>query len=115
MPHDPERLLVLAAELQKPFERYLKWKIIVDRYERGKSSKVASAILALKKEEKESYASLEARALGSEEFVSYLAEWHEAEKQMVRARIEYDTKKCEFDALTSVLAYERESMKRLGG
>ena len=111
MPHDPDRLLVLAAELAKPLELYLKWKIMCDRYERGKAAKLAQIIATVADG---SYASREAKALASPDYQQYLDEWHEAEKKKATAQVEYDTKKAEFDALQSVLSYERESMKRLG-
>jgi hypothetical protein len=114
MPHNPDRLLELAAELQKPYERYLKWSVIVDRWDRGKGSALAAIIQSLPRTEKESFTSLESRALASEEWKKYLERWHQSDKERVRAKVEFDTKKWEHDSLQSVLAYERDSMRRLG-
>ena len=109
---DPEELNVLAEKLHKPLERYLKWKIIVDRYKRGKDSKIAQ--LGLQYQDR-SVSERDRMAEASPEFISYLSEWHEAEKKMSAAQIEYETIKAKFDALQSVLAYMRDSMRRLGG
>ena len=115
MPHDPQQLLVVAEELHKPMEVYLKWKIVCDRYERGKSSKLAQVLNQLLQQTPDlSYAKAESQALASEDFRKYLEEFHEAEKKMVEAKILFETVKTKFDALQSVLAYERDSMRRLG-
>jgi hypothetical protein len=112
MPHNPDRLLTLAAELEKPLEQYLKWRAICDRYERGKSSKLAEIIATLPQEK--SYASRESEALASEGYKTYLSEFHEAEKNKIIAQVKYENLKCQFEALQSVLAYERDAMRRLG-
>lgn len=109
--HDPDKLLILAEELAEPQELYLKWRVICDRYDRGKSSKLAECI---GKQPEGSYAAREAQALASEEYKNYLNEFHEAEKEKVKAQVRYENLKCQFDALQSVLAFERDSMRRLG-
>ena len=113
MPHSPDQLIELAEALHKPLELYLKWKVICDRYDRGKPSKIAQLVSKLDKNQ--SYASREAQALASKDYQQYLEKWHEAEKKKATAQVEYDNIKSKFDALQSVLSYERESMKRLGG
>lgn len=107
--HDPDELIKLAEKMHKPLERYLKWKVICDRYDRGKPSKIAQLISKLDKNQ--SYASREAQALASEEYQAYLVEWHEAEKKKAAAQVKTDNIKCRFDALQSVLSWEREQMK----
>jgi hypothetical protein len=110
--YEPERLLALAAELEKPLEIYLKWKVICDRYERGKTSALANQISIIRgTDATASHASLESKALASDGFKKYLEEWHEAEKQKVSAQVKYENLKCQLEALQSYLAYKREEMR----
>jgi hypothetical protein len=109
--HDPDKLLELAEALGAPLESYLRWKLVVDRYERGKASVLARGTQSIPDG---SFAHRQSVALASEDYEKYLSEWSEAEKNMVKARIVYETAKSRFDAMQSVLAYERDSMRRLG-
>ena len=108
----PDTLTELVEAMHRPMERYLKWKQIVERYERGKHTAFANAFL---KTEAETVRERELIAYASPAYVAYLEEWDKAQKEMVKAQVEYDNLRSNFDALTSALAYDRESMKRLGG
>lgn len=113
---NPEELERLASSMQKPRERYLKWKQVCDRYDRGAKSKLASIFMMIRKisDKDVSAAMLEKSAYASQEYEDYLKEWDNAEKEKIKAQVEYENLQCAFDALTSSLAYQRESMKRLG-
>lgn len=110
---NPEELIRLAHAMEKPLERWLKWKSIVDRYERGKSSKLATIVNRLRPTvEKPSQALLESLAYGDPEYQKYLDEWGEAERHAIKARVKYDNLRCCWESTQSVIAWEREGMKR---
>lgn len=107
---NPDELIVLAEKLHKPMERYLKWKQITERYERGKHTKFAQCFdfemreLTIKERELAAYA--------NQEYKNYLEEWDSAEKEKIKAQVEYENLKMSFEALQSALSFDREAMKR---
>lgn len=112
---DPDKLVELAEKLGRPLEHYLKWRQVCDRYERGKNTKLAQVIGALRRNgEKESHGQLQARAYAHSDYVDFLNEWDKAEQNKVKAQVEYESLKTNFEALQSAIAYDREAMKRLG-
>lgn len=112
MIYDPEELVRIAHAMSGPLERWLKWREIRERFERGKNSIFAKCFL---KAEGGTVKEREMVAASAEEFMKYLDDLHEAAKSEISARVEYENLKNQFDAMTSALAYQRESMKRLGG
>lgn len=117
-PVDANELLHLAHEMEKPLERWLKFRQVVNRFDRGKKAKLAEIILRLDKlcvGQKHSMAKMETMAYGEPEWREYLEDWSKAEQEMIKAQVLVDTLRNKFDALQSVLAYNREHMKRFGG
>lgn len=106
---NPDDLLILAQKIQRPLERYLKWKQVCDRYERGYKVIIAKNIIG---RSAETIRERESLALTSEEVGKYLEDWDKAEKEKIKAQVEYDSLKTSFEALTSALAFDRETMKR---
>lgn len=110
---EPERLITLAEEMEGPLERMLKWKQVCERYERGKHSKLASIVARLRiLNGNASQAKLDSLAYGDPEYEEFLKEWNHAEEEMVKARVKFDTLRCAWESLQSVIAYMREGMKR---
>lgn len=107
---DPDELIDLSAKMEKPMERYIKWKQINDRFERGKKAKLSQLMM----QHEGTVASREMEAYGSKEWAEYLAEWDNATKELAKAQVEYDTLQNRFAAVQSALSYLRESMKRIG-
>ena len=110
---NPDDLLTVAAEMQKPMELYLQWRQVFDRLERGKNTVLGQIMkkLALGGEIK-SAETMKLLAHADEVFVAYLAEMDKAEKNMVKAKIKFDNLKNQFDAIQSAMAYQREEMRR---
>ena len=111
---DPEELVTLSAEIEKPMEAFLKWRQVADRYERGKKSKLAQICVGLRGEGKVSVAQLEMEAYATPEWIKYETEWDDAERKKVAAQVQYETLQNRFSAIQSALSYLRETMKRLG-
>lgn len=111
MEHQPEELLQAAHDLEKPMQRYLAWKQVVDRYDRGKHT-ILGKVMGKLKDGKESIDALKYRAFSDEEYQKFLDNWDEAERKMVKARIAYETRLNYFNALQSYFAFQREGMKR---
>jgi hypothetical protein len=113
MIRDPQELQALAAKMEPARERYLKWKQVVDRYKKGSKTKLAQIYtiitIASSVDERKNM------ALSHPDYVQYLSEWDTAEKAMIKARVLFENLQSAYDALTSALAFDRESMKRLGG
>lgn len=107
----PDRLIELAAEMEAPLERMLKFRQIVDRYERGRDSKLGEIRQALEKRNK-TQDDLRYEMRAHPDFKTYLEEWDKAEKEYIKARVAFDTLKNAFDALQSALSFDREHMKR---
>lgn len=108
---DPEQLMKIALEIEPHLAEYLKLRQIVGRYERGKHAKLAQIIQGV---QADSYAARESQAYASEAWAKYLKAWGDTEELLVKEQIKLDTLRNQFDALQSVLAYEREHMKRFG-
>lgn len=106
---NPDELQKMAAIMERPLEHFLKWKEIVDRFERGKNSVWSKCFL---KSEGETVKEREAKAYADPEYVAYLDEWHEASKKAISARVEYENLKNQCEALQSALSYDREAIKR---
>lgn len=106
---NPDQLQELAAAMEHPLELYLKFKEIVDRYERGAKTIYARAFL---RSEGKSVRERELKAYADEEYVKYQDEWHEASKKCISARVKYENLENQFNALQSGLSYDREHMKR---
>ena len=114
---DPEVLIQLSAKLHKPRERYLKFRQVEERYDRGKHSKLAEIIIRIRKEEGSptSMAALETAAYGDPEYIKYLIEWDNASKEKVKAQVEFDNLNNDFQAYQSALSFDRETIKNHGG
>lgn len=95
--------------MQKPQERYLKWRQICDRYDRGAKTIYAKCFLEA---HGETVKEKEQVAFTNPMYTAYLAEWDKAEKKKIQAEVEYDNLKTQFDALQSAIAYQREELKR---
>lgn len=106
-----EELLKLAVELEAPLRRYLKWKAVVNRYERGRDTKIGE-IRAMIKKDKKSQDDIKYEVKAHPEYIKYLSEWNAAERGMFEEQITVDTLRCKFDAIQSALAFKRESIKR---
>lgn len=111
---DPEKLIELAHAMDDHRERYLKWRAICDRYERGKETKLGLIRMGLVKDKK-TQDDLKAETRSHGDYQKYLEEWASAEQNMISARVEYENLQCQFEAYQSALSYQREHMKRLGG
>jgi len=111
---EPEKLIQLAHDMEKPRELYLKWKAIVDRYERGKETKLG-LIRATLDREKKTQDDLKYECRAHPDYQTYLEEWRAAEENMIKAKVDFDNLQCQFDAYQSALSYQREHLKRLGG
>lgn len=108
---NPDELLEIAAQMEKPLELYLKYRQVVGRYDQGKKSKLAM----LMKGFEGSVAARESEAYASKEWRDYLDEWDKAQKAMVTAQVKYDTLRNKFEALRTVVSYSKEHMKVFGG
>lgn len=109
---DPESLIALSAEMEKPTEIAMQWRQVVDRFDRGKRAKLAQLMKKHLGDGKKSMAQLEMEAYSDEEWSKYLEEWEAAEKNYLKAQVRYDTLKNRFDATQSALSYYREAIKR---
>ena len=110
--NDSDRLIELAAEMEKPMERALNWKQIVDRYERGRNSKLGEIMMDLQGGEgvPKAVEGLKLWAYASEKYKEYLEEWDAAEKKMIIAKVEYETIKNAWESLRSKVAWARQAI-----
>ena len=109
---DPDTLIELAQKIQRPLERYLKWKQVCDRYERGLKVIFAECFLSVQIKADATIKEREMYAYATQKYLNYLAEMDGAEKEKVKAQVQYDTLKTSIEALTSALAFDRETIKR---
>lgn len=117
---DPQRLVDLAAEMDRPRELYLSWRRIAERYDRGKHTVLAEIMATHRANleasgEKATVNQLEMLAYSDERYKKYLKEWDDAEKAMTQARVVFENLQCAFEALQSALAYDRDAMKKISG
>lgn len=105
---NPDQLVEIAELLRRPMERYLKWEQVCDRFKRGDKSVFGKCFLKAKANNVEERKSL---AYTDEEYIKYLSEWDSAEKEKVKAEVEVKNLETNLEALTSALAYDRESMR----
>ena len=105
---NPDQLVELAELLRRPTERWLKWKQVSDRFKRGEKTVFAKCYLRAKANTIEERKCL---AYSDNEYLIYLNEWDGAEKEEVKAEVEVRNLETNLEALTSALAYDRESMR----
>ena len=84
----------------------------MDRYERGRNSKLGEIMIALQGQEgvPKAVEGLKLWAYASEEYKQYLEEWDAAEKKKVTAQVEYDTLKNAWESERSGVAWERQAI-----
>ena len=105
---NPDQLVELAELLRRPMERWLKWKQVCDRFKRGEKSIYAKCYLRAKANNIEERKCL---AYSDNEYLIYIEAYDKAEKEKVKAEVEVKNLETNLEALTSALAYDRESMR----
>lgn len=114
---NPERLNQLAQSIHRPLGRYLKAKAVCERYDRGKHTVLGRIIVRLRADPSapKSYELIKAIAYTDAQWTDYLKEWKKAEDEKIKNQIEYENLTCQLEALQSYFAYQRDTLKHLGG
>lgn len=114
IPNPEERLAELAEEMREPRERYFKWRQVRERYERGKSSKLGEIFLSLRETpgSPKAVEALKLSAYASKEYKQYLEEWDKAERNEIKAKVEYENLESSWESLRTAIALYRESIKQ---
>ena len=81
----------------------------MDRIERGAKSVLAECFLRSKGDTMKEREQL---ALVDAQYLKYLADWDKAEKEKIKAMVEYDNLKTSFDALQSALSHQKAELSR---
>lgn len=106
---DPDKLIELAGNMDRPRELYLKWKQVVEHLERQYKAVLASEFL---KAEGRNVKERESIALASEVSENFRKEMDNAEKEKIKAQVKYESIKANFDAYQSALSFDKETIKR---
>ncbi len=112
---EPEILIEIGNQLEAPTKKYIEYKQIVSRYDRGKHTALGRIMVRLRGlEPKMPMELLKATAYSNPEYEKYLENWDNAEKELIEAQKEKDTLENKLQAAQSYFAYERDRMRRLG-